>query len=94
MSTAVSGGSLPRAIRRTPPGAAAWLRLAAAPTFAAMAALTASSPPDMLCMAGHPSPLSGMAPMYLLMAAFHLPAWLRFGQRLPCASEQAKHHDL
>lgn len=72
-----------------PLGAADWLRLAAAPTFAAMAALTAASPSDMLCMAAHASPLggllSGMTPMYLLMAAFHLPAWLKLipARRLP-----------
>ena len=61
--------------------AAAWLSLAAAPTFAAMALLTAvagSGPLNMLCSgAEHTSPLSGMVPMYLLMSAFHLPPWLK-----------------
>ena len=58
---------------------ARWLALAATPTFAIMAVLTAvlSSPADMLCAAGYGSVLSGMVPMYLLMSAFHSAAWLR-----------------
>jgi hypothetical protein len=61
-------------------GAAGWLSLAAAPTFALMALLTValgSDGADMLCAAAHLSPLSGMAPMYLLMSAFHFPPWLK-----------------
>ena len=62
-------------------GAADWLCLAAAPTFAIMALLTgvrAGGSPDMLCAAAHnASPLSGMAAMYLLMSAFHAAPWLR-----------------
>lgn len=56
-----------------------WLGLAAAPTFAIMAVLTAmlGEPADMLCSAGHGSLLGGMVPMYLLMSAFHSAAWLR-----------------
>lgn len=58
-------------------GLADWLCLAAAPTFAAMALLTAAyDNGDMTCMSGA-SMLSGMVPMYLLMAAFHLAPWLR-----------------
>jgi len=59
--------------------AADWLSLAAAPTFAAMAALTAiSGPTDMLCSSmPDASPLTGMVPMYLLMSAFHLAPWLK-----------------
>ena len=56
-----------------------WLSLAAAPTFAFMALLTAvpgSGPLDMLCASGA-SPFSGMVLMYLLMSAFHLAPWLR-----------------
>ena len=60
---------------------AGWLSLAATPTFAIMAVLTAmiggGGPADMLCAAGHGSVLGGMVPMYLLMAAFHASAWLR-----------------
>jgi hypothetical protein len=61
--------------------AAAWLGLAAAPTFAMMALLTVvvgSAQPDIICSgAEHTSPLSGMIPMYLLMIAFHSPPWLK-----------------
>jgi hypothetical protein len=59
---------------------ARWLGLAATPTFAIMAVLTAvlgGGPADMLCAAGHGSLLGGMVPMYLLMSAFHSAAWLR-----------------
>ena len=58
---------------------ARWLALAATPTFAVMAVLTAMTggPADMLCAAGQGSLLGGMVPMYLLMSAFHSAAWLR-----------------
>ena len=55
-------------------GVADWLSLAAAPTFAAMALLTAMSGSNMFC-AG--SPIGGMVPMYLLMGVFHVGPWLR-----------------
>ena len=62
-------------------GAADWLALAAAPTFAFMALLTAvpgGGPLDMLCSAAPgASPFTGMGLMYLLMSAFHLGPWLR-----------------
>jgi hypothetical protein len=62
-------------------GAADWLSLAAAPTFAIMALLTGvhgGGPADMLCSAAQgASPLSGMVPMYLLMSAFHSAPWLK-----------------
>lgn len=56
---------------------AAWLHLAATPSFAAMAAVTAmlGSGPDMIC--GHALSLTGMVPMYLLMSAFHAAPWLK-----------------
>ena len=67
------------------PGAADWLCLAAAPTFAVMALLTgvqSSGQPDIFCSAMHgASPLGGMVPMYLLMAAFHLSPWLKLISR-------------
>nr|WP_249145407.1 hypothetical protein [Bradyrhizobium diazoefficiens] len=59
---------------------AGWLALAATPTFAIMALVTAvlgGGPADLLCAAGHGSALGGMVPMYLLMSAFHSSAWLR-----------------
>ena len=62
-------------------GAADWLCLAAAPTFAIMALLTGvfgGGAPDILCSAAKDaSPLSGMVPMYLLMSAFHSAPWLK-----------------
>ncbi|MGA0603280.1 hypothetical protein ACO2Q3_21410 [Caulobacter sp. KR2-114] len=60
---------------------AAGLALAATPAFAAMAVFTAlagEGPMQAMC-APHGLPaLGGMAPMYALMSAFHLGAWLRF----------------
>ncbi len=80
----MSSGSDDCAIRR---GAADWLSLAAAPTFAAMALLTGVFGGDAmgrLCAAGRGAfPLGGMVPMYLLMSAFHSAPWLKLvsGQR-------------
>jgi hypothetical protein len=65
-------------------GAADWLRLAATPTFALMALVTApgSGPPDGLCSAAQgASPVSGMVAMYLLMSAFHSTPWLKLMSR-------------
>jgi hypothetical protein len=63
-------------------GAADWLYLAAAPTFAIMALLTAVlSGGSPLCSAASVSPLTGMVPMDLLMSAFHLPPWLKLISR-------------
>lgn len=77
-----AGGTIGRdGERATASGAADWLCLAPAPTFAIMALLTAihgGSAPDMLCSAiADGSPLTGMLPMYALMSAFHLAPWLR-----------------
>jgi hypothetical protein len=61
-------------------GAADWLYLAAAPTFAIMALLTGllgGGSADALCSVANASPLTGMVPMYVLMGAFHSPPWLR-----------------
>jgi len=68
-------------------GAAGWLSLAAAPTFAIMALLTGTfgGGADMLCSAmSNASPLAGMVPMYVLMSAFHLGPWLKLvSTRMP-----------
>jgi len=69
------------------------LCLAATPTFAIMALLTAVSgtgPADTLCSADHGSLLSGMVPMYLLMGAFHLPPWLKLNFRRRTESERSR----
>ena len=62
-------------------GAADWLCLAAAPTFAIMALLTGvlgGGPGDMLCAATQTAlPLIGMTPMYTLMSVFHAVPWLK-----------------
>jgi len=58
-----------------------WLSLAAAPTFASMAALSGILEGDahrMSCSAAMPmSALTGMIPMYALMCAFHFTPWLK-----------------
>ncbi|MGI8567661.1 MAG: hypothetical protein ACR2KT_00485 [Methylocella sp.] len=85
MSEAYSGGSADSAscdenANAAALGAADWLCLAAAPTFAIMALLTGAldgRPADMLCSVARASPLSGMVPMYLLMSAFHSAPWLK-----------------
>ncbi len=85
MSEAYRGGSASEANRHddgaaASPGAAGWLSLAAAPTFAIMALFTGvgGGPPDMFCSAAQDtSALSGMVPMYLLMSAFHSAPWLK-----------------
>ena len=74
--------------------AADWISLAAAPTFAIMALFTnifGAGPPAMLCSAVHGvSPLNGMAPMYLLMSAFHLQPWLKLVSRQRSATRQSR----
>jgi hypothetical protein len=69
----------------TASGAAGWLGLAAAPTFAIMALWTGlfSDQPDVLCMSMQEgaSPLNGMALMYALMSAFHAAPWLKLMSR-------------
>jgi hypothetical protein len=68
----------------TASGAAGWLGLAAAPTFAIMALWTGllGDQPDVLCMSMQgASPLNGMALMYALMSAFHAAPWLKLISR-------------
>jgi hypothetical protein len=85
MSETHSGGRGSGAIRceddsAAAKGAADFLYLAAAPTFAIMALLAGigGGAPDVLCSAARAaSPLSGMVPMYVLMSAFHSAPWLK-----------------
>ena len=73
-------------VRTGPFGAADFLSLAAAPTFAIMALVTGflgDGAMDALCAAAHGgSLLGGMVPMYALMSAFHAGPWLRLISRL------------
>lgn len=70
-----------------PAGAAGWLTLAAAPTFAVMALVTASEarPPALCAPVGGLLPIDGMTAMYLLMSVFHLPPWLKLAAHRPAA---------
>lgn len=76
MSAAYIGGG-----DATPLGAADWLGLAATPTFAIMALMTAvlgGGAAEMPCPAVlHASSLNGMALMYVLMSVFHSASWLK-----------------
>ena len=68
---------------------AAYLGIAAAPSFTAMAVLTTLHGGDRIgTICGlEPSSLGGMVPMYLLMSVFHSAPWLKFiGGR--CGSER------
>ncbi|MGK6316551.1 hypothetical protein [Neorhizobium sp. DT-125] len=82
-TTAAGSESACGADRKAPHRAADRLSLAAAPTFAVMALLTAvNGPADMICSPMEEGfSLNGMAPMYLLMTAFHLAPWLRLVSR-------------
>ena len=69
-----------------------WMALAAAPSFAFMAAFTGiqGGGGHMCSAASHTSTLGGMVPMYLLMSAFHLTPWLKLVhfQRTPGRADQ------
>jgi hypothetical protein len=68
-----SAGNAAGRDNNAPLGAADWVALAAAPTFAIMALAVAVS--------SEGSPLSGMVVMYVLMASFETVAWLRLISR-------------
>ena len=80
MSEVCSGGSDRGATRRNALRVADALALAASPTFAMMALVTAvmgGSSAEMFGMGAHVSPVGGMVTMYVLMSAFHASAWLK-----------------
>ena len=80
MSGVCSGGFDDSARRRSrlALGLANRLYLAAAPTFAVMSLIAVvTGDGSALCSATGTPALNGMAPMYLLMSAFHLPPWLK-----------------
>lgn len=58
------------------PAGAGWLGLAAAPTFALMASVTALGAPEVCSAMPSWAPVNEMAVMYLLMSFFHLTPWL------------------
>jgi hypothetical protein len=74
-------------------GAADWLGLAAAPTFAIMALLTGvlgGGKMAMICgTAQAPSSIGGMVPMYLLMSGFHSAPWLKLIANRRSSSRQS-----
>ena len=77
----------------TASAAAEFLSFAAAPTFTIMALLTFvldNSPPNAFCAAADSFWPVGMAPMYLLMAGFHLVPWLRLISRRRNAARHAR----
>jgi hypothetical protein len=73
----IDGGNHGSGVARV---AAGWLGLAAAPAFVTMALMTVclGGGAEPLCLAsGHGALMSGMAPMYFMMGAFHSAPWLR-----------------
>src|SRR5258708_22902759 len=74
-------------------GAADWVGLAAAPTFAIMALLTGvlgGGKMAMICgTAQAPSSIGGMVPMYLLMSGFHSAPWLKLIANRRSSSRQS-----
>lgn len=73
---------------------AGWLYLAATPTFALMALISAADSPGTICSTALPlAAIDSMALMYLLMALFHLPPWLKLLSSRPASSEQQTEGD-
>ena len=67
------------------------LCLAAMPTFAVLAVLSAlgRGPVEGICLPGSGGALSGMAFMYTIMSAFHSPPWLRWASAYPILAARA-----
>jgi hypothetical protein len=67
------------------------LAMAAAPSFALMAMLSAyGSAGDMICSTQGSSMLGGMVPMYLLMSVFHAAPWLKLVADRPGSPERSR----
>lgn len=69
---------------------AGWLQLAAAPTFASMAWISATGAQGWEVCSSVPGllPVNDMTLMYILMGLFHLPTWLRL------MSARSRHFDI
>lgn len=89
--TSVATTDSGNALLKPTAGIAGGLGLAAAPTFALMAGISAFGSPDTaMCSPVSPLvPINQMALMYLLMSLFHLSPWLRFLPRRRAASRRA-----
>jgi len=72
-------------------GAAEWLHLMAAPTFAIMALMTGMGGDGAVAMicAHDASPLGSMAAMYALMSAFHAGPWLKLLSKRNATTDQS-----
>lgn len=79
MRLAATGADGPPA--RPSTDGAGWLGLAATPTFALMASVTAVGSPSMCSAVPSWAPVNDMVLMYLLMSVFHLSPWLRLLSR-------------
>jgi hypothetical protein len=82
MTIFVSAGKRNAGARQCRDGAG-WLGLAASPSFALMAWISANDMQAIICApAPGVLPIGGMAWMYLMMSFFHLPPWLKLASSL------------
>jgi hypothetical protein len=78
------------AMSRRPRRVGGWVGLAASPTLALMAWVTANHAPfSAFCSSGaNFPPICSMSAMYLLMSVFHLSPWLEIACGRPSASNR------
>lgn len=83
--TTHSTGKNNKAAARQSCGAVCWLGIAASPTFALMAWISArDGPQNMMCSSPLDlTPIGSMAWMYLLMSLFHVSPWLKLALGRP-----------